>query len=89
MHVEELGGARAVAMAERQELGTPAADMYPRKILEYMEGFLISKVIHTLTFMGNTQGCISPARCVKSYGTAEFPQLSLRLTELTAFLILV
>lgn len=37
------------AMAEHQEVcspeGTPAADTYPKKILEYMEGFLISKVI--------------------------------------------
>ena len=36
-------------MAEHQEVcspeGTPAADTYPKKILEYMEGFLISKVI--------------------------------------------
>lgn len=31
-------------MTERQEVEAPAADSYPRKILEYMEGFLISKV---------------------------------------------
>lgn len=31
-------------MTERQEVEVPAADSYPRKILEYMEGFLISKV---------------------------------------------
>lgn len=31
-------------MTERQEVEAPAVDMYPRKILEYMEGFLISKV---------------------------------------------
>lgn len=61
MHVEVLGGehfrvfsgspVQSVAMAERQEVGssegTPAADTYPRKILEYMEGFLISKVTYT------------------------------------------
>lgn len=29
---------------ERQEVEAPAADSYPRKIMEYMEGFLISKV---------------------------------------------
>lgn len=38
-------------MAEHQDVGLsggkPAADMYPRKILEYMEGFLISKVKYT------------------------------------------
>jgi len=48
--LEELYG-RTVAMAERQEMGssegTPAADTYPRKILEYMEGFLISKVTYS------------------------------------------
>lgn len=32
------------AMTERQEVMAPAADSYPKKILEYMEGFLISKV---------------------------------------------
>lgn len=43
-------------MTDRQEVEAPAVDMYPRKILEYMEGFLISKVrkvvaesIHTRT----------------------------------------
>lgn len=53
-------------MAERQEVGlsegTPAADMYPRKILEYMEGFLVSKVIfthsaYTHTFMSQIHEC--------------------------------
>lgn len=58
MHVEEVGRAQhsessfrgVLAMAESQETGssegTRAADTYPRKILEYMEGFLISKVRH-------------------------------------------
>ncbi|XP_071362793.1 acetylserotonin O-methyltransferase [Trachinotus anak] len=43
-------------MAERQEMisteGTPAADTYPRKILEYMEGFLISKTVFTSCELG-------------------------------------
>ncbi|TKS67358.1 Acetylserotonin O-methyltransferase [Collichthys lucidus] len=43
-------------MAERQEVGlsegTPAADMYPRKILEYMEGFLVSKVVFSSCELG-------------------------------------
>lgn len=57
---------KQAAMSEHQETGssegTPAADMYPRKILEYMEGFLISKVTftcraYTLSLMGRMQGC--------------------------------
>ncbi|TNN52813.1 Acetylserotonin O-methyltransferase [Liparis tanakae] len=43
-------------MAERQETGssggTPAADTYPRKILEYMEGFLISKTVFSACELG-------------------------------------
>ncbi|XP_056294125.1 acetylserotonin O-methyltransferase [Pseudoliparis swirei] len=43
-------------MAERQEMGssegTPAADTYPRKILEYMEGFLISKTVFSACELG-------------------------------------
>ncbi|XP_031714492.1 acetylserotonin O-methyltransferase isoform X2 [Anarrhichthys ocellatus] len=43
-------------MAERQETGssegTPAADAYPRKILEYMEGFLISKTLFSACELG-------------------------------------
>ncbi|KAM6934500.1 acetylserotonin O-methyltransferase [Xenentodon cancila] len=43
-------------MAEREEPvsaeGTPAANMYPRKILEYMEGFLISKTVFTSCELG-------------------------------------
>ncbi|XP_049449792.1 acetylserotonin O-methyltransferase [Epinephelus fuscoguttatus] len=43
-------------MAEHQEVasseGTPAADMYPRKILEYMEGFLISKTVFSSCELG-------------------------------------
>ncbi|CAJ1079882.1 acetylserotonin O-methyltransferase [Xyrichtys novacula] len=35
-----------------QSEGTPAADMYPRKILEYMEGFLISKTVFTSCELG-------------------------------------
>lgn len=39
---------KPAAMAEHPETtltqGTPPADTYPRKILEYLEGFLISKV---------------------------------------------
>ncbi|KAM4731668.1 acetylserotonin O-methyltransferase isoform 3-T3 [Anableps anableps] len=31
---------------------TPATDMYPRKILEYMEGFLISKTVFTSCELG-------------------------------------
>lgn len=31
-------------MASHSTKGAPAADVYPQKILEYMEGFLISKV---------------------------------------------
>ncbi|XP_058478508.1 acetylserotonin O-methyltransferase [Solea solea] len=32
--------------------GTPAADAYPRKIMEYMEGFLISKTMFTSCELG-------------------------------------
>ncbi|XP_012705582.2 acetylserotonin O-methyltransferase [Fundulus heteroclitus] len=46
-------------MAERRdpassqgEPAAPAADMYPRKILEYMEGFLISKTVFTSCELG-------------------------------------
>uniref|UniRef100_A0A3Q3VWP5 Acetylserotonin O-methyltransferase n=1 Tax=Mola mola TaxID=94237 RepID=A0A3Q3VWP5_MOLML len=43
-------------MAECQEVGSserkPAADRYPRKILEYMEGFLISKVVFSSCELG-------------------------------------
>ncbi|XP_034741959.1 acetylserotonin O-methyltransferase [Etheostoma cragini] len=43
-------------MAESQETGssegTHAADMYPRKILEYMEGFLISKTVFSACELG-------------------------------------
>ncbi|XP_078117761.1 acetylserotonin O-methyltransferase [Sander vitreus] len=43
-------------MAESQETGssegTHAADMYPRKILEYMEGFLISKTVFSSCELG-------------------------------------
>ncbi|KAM8748762.1 acetylserotonin O-methyltransferase [Acanthopagrus latus] len=43
-------------MAEHQEVcspeGTPAADTYPKKILEYMEGFLISKVVFSSCELG-------------------------------------
>ncbi|KAK9537461.1 hypothetical protein VZT92_005076 [Zoarces viviparus] len=43
-------------MAEHQETGssegTPAADAYPRKILEYMEGFLISKTLFSACELG-------------------------------------
>lgn len=46
-----LSLSKVCAMAERGDVGSsegmPAADTYPRKILEYMEGFLISKVTHT------------------------------------------
>ena len=51
-----------MSMAECQEVGSserkPAADRYPRKILEYMEGFLISKVMlqHARSVMDQTQG---------------------------------
>ncbi|KAG7241660.1 hypothetical protein INR49_025125 [Caranx melampygus] len=45
-----------MAMAEHQEVisteGTPTADAYPRKILEYMEGFLISKTVFTACELG-------------------------------------
>lgn len=41
-------------MAEDQGQSVTAAVAYPRKILEYMEGFLISKVMHTQT--GKLQG---------------------------------
>lgn len=48
-------------MAESGEMmgpseGTPAADTFPKKILEYMEGFLVSKVTCTLTSRGPLQG---------------------------------
>lgn len=36
-------------MAEDQDQSASAAATYPKKILEYMEGFLISKVMHTQT----------------------------------------
>ncbi|KAI4806091.1 hypothetical protein KUCAC02_010675 [Chaenocephalus aceratus] len=43
-------------MAENQEgassEGKPAADMYPKKILEYMEGFLISKTVFSSCELG-------------------------------------
>ncbi|XP_068185542.1 acetylserotonin O-methyltransferase isoform X2 [Antennarius striatus] len=43
-------------MSESQELdspeGRPAADMYPKKILEYMEGFLISKAVFSSCELG-------------------------------------
>ncbi|XP_072253804.1 acetylserotonin O-methyltransferase [Leuresthes tenuis] len=43
-------------MAEFQEAssteGAPAEDLYPRKILEYMEGFLISKTVFTSCELG-------------------------------------
>ncbi|KAK5890584.1 hypothetical protein CesoFtcFv8_014093 [Champsocephalus esox] len=43
-------------MAENQEgassEGNPAADMYPKKILEYMEGFLISKTVFSSCELG-------------------------------------
>lgn len=63
MHVEELGvQSKQAAMAERQEVGlsegTPAADMYPRKILEYMEGFLVSKVIFTRSAYTHTSSWV-------------------------------
>ncbi|XP_041663612.1 acetylserotonin O-methyltransferase [Cheilinus undulatus] len=35
-----------------QSDGKPAADMYPKKILEYMEGFLISKTVFTSCELG-------------------------------------
>lgn len=38
-------------MAEDQDPSVSAAVTYPRKILEYMEGFLISKVMHTQTWV--------------------------------------
>lgn len=50
-------------MAEDQDLSVSAAVAYPRKILEYMEGFLISKVMHTQTwvhFRGET--CVKADR---------------------------
>ncbi|KAM8856392.1 acetylserotonin O-methyltransferase [Spinachia spinachia] len=43
-------------MAESGEMGpsggTPAADAYPKKILEYMEGFLISKTVFSACELG-------------------------------------
>ncbi|AWP12947.1 Methyl transferase [Scophthalmus maximus] len=43
-------------MAERQEMtsteGTSATDAYPRKILQYMEGFLVSKTVFTSCELG-------------------------------------
>ncbi|XP_068429027.1 acetylserotonin O-methyltransferase [Clinocottus analis] len=43
-------------MAEHQEMGsskeTPAADTYPRKILGYIEGFLISKTVFSSCELG-------------------------------------
>ncbi|XP_068602628.1 acetylserotonin O-methyltransferase [Brachionichthys hirsutus] len=43
-------------MSERKEVdtaeGKPAADTYPKKIMEYMEGFLISKVVSASCELG-------------------------------------
>lgn len=44
-------------MTERQEVEAPAVDMYPRKILEYMEGFLISKVRKVVAESTHTHTC--------------------------------
>ncbi|CAK6970307.1 acetylserotonin O-methyltransferase [Scomber scombrus] len=53
-------------MAGRLEMGstegTPAADTYPRKILEYMEGFLISKTVFTSCELGVFDVLLSAGR---------------------------
>ncbi|XP_075896318.1 acetylserotonin O-methyltransferase [Nelusetta ayraudi] len=49
-------------MNERQEVEAPAVDMYPRKILEYMEGFLISKVVFSACELGVFDALLSAQR---------------------------
>lgn len=49
-------------MTERQEVEEPAADTYPRKILEYMEGFLISKVVFAACELGVFEALLNAQR---------------------------
>ncbi|XP_008303992.1 acetylserotonin O-methyltransferase, partial [Stegastes partitus] len=72
-------------MAERQDVGSseeaPAADTYPRKILEYMEGFLISKTVFTSCELGVFDVLLGAERPLSAEEISEAVGASLDGTE--------